>query len=596
MLFGGRVTEMADCGSGSLESGSQNSSGGSGGDSALKKIKGPKVVKSRYMQYDKPKNTKNVTNTTVLSAGKSQEKGGSGTPTRKSVLPQKFKVPPGPKVVKSRYMQYDKPKNTKKNVTNTTVLSAGKSQEKGESGTPTRKSVLPQKFKVPPGLKEVKSRYMQFHKPKNTKKNVTNTTVLSAGKSQEKGGSGIPTRKSVLPQKFKVPPGPKVVKSRYMQYDKPKNTKKNVTNTTVLSAGKSQEKGGSGTPTRKSVLPQKFKVPPGPKVVKSRYMQYDKPKNTKKNVTNTTVLSAGKSQEKGGSGTPTRKSVLPQKFKVPPAATNTADGSFLCKDDLQSTLLDGHKIARPELDFSVINDKTLPKGTPKPLSASEQRKPKKETNVSPEEIIEMYESQTLLFTYLTVKMQKNIRRLEEKAERSLLLLHNEKTQLQENVQQLKRELLLTRREEQLDDLLENQAEFLAPSTATTTQFKDDYTSFATALDCTRHQLPIKDIHITGTRQRFLEDIQKHLSSTISLLEEATSSSATDNVDILATIKNLDDVVHKTEEELSRTLHQVMELSFKVDKDVALQSQKLVEDHTEVEVVKNWYFSQGSQEV
>ncbi|XP_073514302.1 HAUS augmin-like complex subunit 8 isoform X9 [Phyllobates terribilis] len=504
MLFGGRVTEMADCGSGSLESGSQNSSGGSGGDSALKKIKGPKVVKSRYMQYDKPKNTKkNVTNTTVLSAGKSQEKGGSGTPTRKSVLPQKFKVPPGPKVVKSRYMQYDKPKNTKKNVTNTTVLSAGKSQEKGESGTPTRKSVLPQKFKVPPGLKEVKSRYMQFHKPKNTKKNVTNTTVLSAGKSQEKGGSGIPTRKSVLPQKFKVPPGPKVVKSRYMQYDKPKNTKKNVTNTTVLSAGKSQEKGGSGTPTRKSVLPQKFKVPP---------------------------------------------------------------------------------------------DKTLPKGTTKPLSASEQRKPKKETNVSPEEIIEMYESQTLLFTYLTEKMQKNIRRLEEKAERSLLLLHNEKTQLQENVQQLKRELSLTRREEQLDDLLENQAEFLAPSTATTTQFKDDYTSFATALDCTRHQLPIKDIHITGTRQRFLEDIQKHLSSTISLLEEATSSSATDNVVILATIKNLDDVVHKTEEELSRTLHQIMELSFKVDKDVALQSQKLVEDHTEVEVVKNWYFSQGSQEV
>ncbi|XP_073415938.1 HAUS augmin-like complex subunit 8 [Dendrobates tinctorius] len=335
----------------------------------------------------------------------------------------------------------------------------------------------------------------------------------------------------------------------------------------------------------------------GPKVVKSRYMQYDKPKNTKKNVTNTTVLAAGKSQEKSGSSTPTRKSVLLQKFKVPPA-TNTADGSLVFKDDLQSTLLDGHKIARPELDFSVINDKTLQKGSPKPLSAAEPRKPKKEatyTNINPEEIIEMYESQTLLFTFLTVKMQKNIKHLEEKAERSLLLVHAEKTQLQEKVQQLKRELLLARRKEQLDDLLEKQAECLAPFTATTTQFKENYTSFATALDCTRHQLPIKDIHIPGTRQRFLEDIQKHLGSTISLLEEATSSSATDNVDILDTIKTLDDIVHKIEEELYWSLHQIMELAYKVNKDVSLQSQKLVEDRTEMEVVKNWYFTECSQE-
>ncbi|KAM4054266.1 HAUS augmin-like complex subunit 8 isoform 3-T3 [Anomaloglossus baeobatrachus] len=298
----------------------------------------------------------------------------------------------------------------------------------------------------------------------------------------------------------------------------------------------------------------------GPRVVKSRYMQYDKPKNTKKtNVSNTSVLSAGKSQEKSGSSTPTRRSVLPQKFKAPP-------------------------------------DKTMQKPTPKPIS--EQRKPKKEANyanISPEEMVDIYESQTLLFTYLTVKMQKNIRCLEEKAERSLLLVHNEKMQLQEKVQQLKRELSLTRREEQLDDLLEKQVESLTPSTSTTTQFKDNYTSFATALDCTRHQLPMKDIHITGTRQRFLEDIQKHLGSTISLLEETTTSCATDDKDMLTTMKNLEDVVHKTDAELSQSLHQVMELSFKVNKEVCLQSQKLVEENTEMEVLKRCYFEPGSQQ-
>ncbi|KAM3937368.1 HAUS augmin-like complex subunit 8 [Leptodactylus fuscus] len=329
----------------------------------------------------------------------------------------------------------------------------------------------------------------------------------------------------------------------------------------------------------------------GPKVVKSRYMQYDKPKITKKNnVANTTILSAGKSQEKGRSGTPTRRSVAPQKFKATPGT-----GSFSFKDDLQSTLLDGHKIARPELDFSVINDKTMQKLTPKSLSTSEQRKPKREaTPISsvPEDIIEMYESQTLIFTYLTMKMQKNIRRLEEKAERNLLLVHDEKSKLQEKVQQLKRELLLHRREEQLNDLLEKQAESLAPSAAAAVQFQDHYTSFATALDCTRHQLPIKDLHITGTRQRFLEDIQKHLGSTISLLEEITPSSANDNTDLLDNTKKLEDIVHQTDAELSRSLRQVLDLSSKVNKEVSLQSQKLVEENSETEVVRHCYFDQA----
>ncbi|XP_075681429.1 HAUS augmin-like complex subunit 8 isoform X2 [Rhinoderma darwinii] len=335
----------------------------------------------------------------------------------------------------------------------------------------------------------------------------------------------------------------------------------------------------------------------GPKVVKSRYMQCNKPKITKKNnVENTSILSAEKRQEKGGSGTPTRRSVVPQRFKVPPAPPNVADGSFFCKENLQSTLLDGHKIARPEFNFSAIDDKTMQKLNRRSPSTSEQRKPKKEapsTSNLPEDIIDMYESQTLLFTYLTIKMQKNMKLLEEKAERSLLLVHDEKTQLQERVDQLKRELFLIKREEQLNDVLVKQTESLSPSTAATMHFKDNYTSFATALDSTRHQLPIKDIHIAGTRQRFLEDIQKHLSSTISLLEEAPPSSANESMDLLDTIKNLEDIVHKTDSELSRSLHQVLDLSCKVNKEVSLQSQKQVEEDSEMEVVRQWYFDQAN---
>ncbi|CAJ0946481.1 unnamed protein product [Ranitomeya imitator] len=183
---------------------------------------------------------------------------------------------------------------------------------------------------------------------------------------------------------------PKVVKSRYMQYDKPKNTKDAgaFNNYLLLCGSVSSTDAQQRARTDYVTAPSNLSVTARGRCRRSRTGARSRTRirghlgsgaraGREKNVANTTILSAGKSQEKSGSGTPTRKSVLPQKFKVPPA-TNTADGSLVFKDDLQSTLLDGHKIARPELDFSVINDKTLQKGTPKPLSASEQRKPKKE--------------------------------------------------------------------------------------------------------------------------------------------------------------------------------------------------------------------------
>ncbi|XP_077331644.1 HAUS augmin-like complex subunit 8 isoform X2 [Lithobates pipiens] len=336
-----------------------------------------------------------------------------------------------------------------------------------------------------------------------------------------------------------------------------------------------------------------------PKLVKSRYMQYDKPK-IKPNVENSIVSSAGKAQDRGGNGTPTRRSVLPQRLKAPSAMNaSVAEGSLFSKEDLQSTLLEGHKFVRPELDFSVINDRS-----PKCSSTSEQKKTKRKpapvygitmdiqvSNV-PIDMTDIYESQTLLFTYLTLKMEKNITRLKEKAERNLLLATEEKNQLQESVHQLKHDLSLTRSQIQLDDLLEKQAEGLVPSSTAMKPFKDSYTSFATAVDCTRHQLPINNIHVAGTRQRYLDNIQKHLSTTKSLLEEVVPHSCDESIDLLTPIKSLEEIALKTDTELSRSLHQVLDLSYKVNKEISLQSQKSVEENCEVDVMKQWYFDQA----
>ncbi|KAM9330623.1 HAUS augmin-like complex subunit 8 [Gastrophryne carolinensis] len=360
--------------------------------------------------------------------------------------------------------------------------------------------------------------------------------------------------------------------------------------------GKELVKMGSQNSSGNSSSDTALKKKKAPKVVKSRYMQYEKPKTVKKPNAETSMLCPPiKPPDRGGSNTPTRKSLMPQRVKAPSVNSTVADGSIFWKDDLQSTLLDGHKIARPELDFSVINDKTLQKLTPKSSSTSEPRKPKKETtpiSCAPGDLIDKLESQTLLFTYLTTKMKKNIKCLEEKAERSLLLANEEKNRLQEKVYQLKRSLLLARREVQLGDVLEKQAEGLVPSSSSIQQFKEKYISFATAVDCTRHQLPINNIHVVGTQQRYLDSIQKHLNSTKTLLEEAIPHTDDRSIDLLATIQSLEDIALKTDAELSRSFHQILDLSSKVNKEMSLQSQKSVEEHCEADILKQWYFDQA----
>ena len=48
-----------------------------------------------------------------------------------------------------------------------------------------------------------------------------------------------------------------------------------------------------------------------------------------------------------------------------------------------------------------------------------------------------------------------------------------------------------------------QIEMLSPYEAVAERFKEQYKTFATALDTTRHELPVKSIHLDGDGQQFL---------------------------------------------------------------------------------------------
>ncbi|KAK2542158.1 Haus8 [Columba guinea] len=271
----------------------------------------------------------------------------------------------------------------------------------------------------------------------------------------------------------------------------------------------------------------------GGRVVKSRYLDYDK-KDAKKD---NSASSFSTSVVKPSSGTKPR-SAPPQKCKKPAdVASHSSSQSSFEKGDLQSTLLDEDKISRPDLDISAISDTELFFSVLKGNDC--------------DSLIEELESQTLLLTYLRIKAEKNLAMLEKKAEENLIMLCEEKERQQEKLCELKREILLKEREQKLDEALDKQIEVLSPLVPVCEQFKEQYKSFAVSLDATRHELPIKNIHIEGDMLTYLGNDWMNF--------------------MLGSFK------------------QVQNLSFEVSKEVSLHNQRICEEKHGLDVVKRWYF-------
>nr|XP_025961696.1 HAUS augmin-like complex subunit 8 isoform X1 [Dromaius novaehollandiae]XP_025961697.1 HAUS augmin-like complex subunit 8 isoform X1 [Dromaius novaehollandiae]XP_025961698.1 HAUS augmin-like complex subunit 8 isoform X1 [Dromaius novaehollandiae] len=330
----------------------------------------------------------------------------------------------------------------------------------------------------------------------------------------------------------------------------------------------------------------------GGRVVRSRYLQYDKEKK-KDSSANSFTTSTVKPSEKGGSLQ--NRSVLPQKGKTSAGAVpHSLNQSSFEKGDLQSTLLDEDKVTRPDLDLSAINDKILLKKTPSSKSvcktSTETSGKKQNVNSDSGVLNEWLESQTLLLTYLRVKAGKNLAQLEEKAEENLLMLCEEKERQQEKLCELKREFLLEEQEQKLEDVLNKQMEVLTPLVPVCEQFKEQYKSFAASLDATRHELPVKNIHIEGDTLAYLDELQKHLTVTQELLAEVKPGCAEENAKASTVLKELKEVFQELDKELQRSFTQVQNLSFEVSKEVSLHNQRICEENHGLDAVKRWYFN------
>ncbi|XP_023798561.1 HAUS augmin-like complex subunit 8 isoform X1 [Cyanistes caeruleus] len=345
----------------------------------------------------------------------------------------------------------------------------------------------------------------------------------------------------------------------------------------------------------------------GGRVVQSRYLHFDKKDRQKVPRLPSSGVAQRKAEKDASSSSSSSNTSLPssrtkarsdlsQKHKTNAGVDHSLlNQSGFEKGDLQSTLLDEEKMKLPDLDISAINDKSDPKKSSCSESASEGDSEITKSRVTDEEtashdLMAELESETLLLTFLRIKAEKSVAKMEEKAEKNLLMLCEEKRRQQEKLWELKREILLEEREQKLNETLDKQIEVLSPLVAVCEQFKEQYKSFAASLDATRHELPIKNIHIEGDKQTYLDELRKQLMITQELLTDVTPNHSGDSAKALNALKDLKVVSQELSEGLQRSFTDVQNLSFETSKEVSLHNQYVCEENHGVDVVKRWYFS------
>ncbi|XP_047386151.1 HAUS augmin-like complex subunit 8 isoform X5 [Sciurus carolinensis] len=298
----------------------------------------------------------------------------------------------------------------------------------------------------------------------------------------------------------------------------------------------------------------------GGRVVESRYLQYEK-KTNKKQVPAADALKASGKAPEGG-----RKASLLQRSK--------ADGSGIGKGDLQSTLLEGHGTAPPDLDLSAINDRSVVRRTPQ-LEKTLAKKTESTSFTTPRK---------------KSPMENSLAEFEEKAEGNLLIVCREEEALQEKAHQLRRRRHLCQRTRELAEALDAQMELLSPFEAVCERFKEQYRTFATALDTTRHELPLRSIHLEGDGHQLLDALQRDLETTHRLLGELGIGGAEENEQVLALLSELRDVTKDKDLALRRIFSQVLELSAEASKEAALINQEVWEETQGLVTPSQWYFN------
>lgn len=353
-------------------------------------------------------------------------------------------------------------------------------------------------------------------------------------------------------------------------------------------AGKPAASGAGAVPKTKGRKVQ------GGRVVESRYLQYDK--KTKK----VSVAAKGEKPPEGR-----KASTVPR---------SREESKVMGTGNLQSTMLEGHGLNPPDLDLSAIDDKSMSRkapqlertvaGTDKSLLRPDQKRTLRKKRRDLQETMDMMESQTLLMTLLSVKMENNLALLEEKAEKDLAAMCHEKERLQRQALELRRQLLLRQKHQELAAALDAQIEVLSPLPPVLERFKEEYKTLGRALDTTRHELSMQAVHMEGSGRELLDDLEPALRTTLQLLGDLSICSPDDSAQVQGAstqqpgasaqlnplLKELKGLVAEKDLELCRLVSQVVELSSQASKEAALTNQEVWEEAQGTLTSSQGYFS------
>ncbi|KAK3519187.1 hypothetical protein QTP70_022135 [Hemibagrus guttatus] len=272
----------------------------------------------------------------------------------------------------------------------------------------------------------------------------------------------------------------------------------------------------------------KRKTKPSGTIVKSRYMQTEKKSVVKKTAPNESVL-------------------------VPPRPASPKVGS-------------GHKPQRRTLhaqpDQNAVSNAS-PASQPSAVDPNAKNR-----NLALE---------TFLLTFLTAKIESNTQKLKEEAERNLITVMEEEEKLRSSFMNKKQKCLLLEKQQWLNDLLDQQIDALTPVAATAKKFTEEYKTFASALDTTRHELPIKNLHIEDDREEFLDKAVVCLNQSQCILEEYMKDVSTESESTAACLQEIKSAAHEINQHLLSTSSDLLELSSLVSQETVLVQQCLEED-------------------
>ncbi|XP_062871641.1 HAUS augmin-like complex subunit 8 [Trichomycterus rosablanca] len=304
-------------------------------------------------------------------------------------------------------------------------------------------------------------------------------------------------------------------------------------------------------------------------IVKSRYMQTEKKSVSKSNTQNESVLGPPRpSSPKVGStqktriGTPPRRTLSSQSDRNSTFMPSILDSSSLGGNILQSTVLDGHCMC-PDFDLSVIKENAAPTAQQSTVDTKAQKR--------------NLELETFLLAFLTAKIENSTQKLKQEAEANLLTIMEEEEKVRSKVISKKRQCLLLEKQKQLDDLLTLQIAALMPVAATAKHFADEYKTFATAIDTTRHELPVKNLHIEEDRGKFLDKAVACLSQSQLALEQYIKNVSAGTDGTAECLKEIKNTAHEIDQQLLSTSSDLMELSSLVSQETVLAQQCLEED-------------------